>query len=60
LKGADSAITKKFAQELNELTAHPHLFSDDDKTMDVCARWDRFCADFFHAYQDLALAEVGE
>jgi hypothetical protein len=32
----------------------------DEKTMEVCRRWDAFCHRLFHAYQDLALREVTE
>lgn len=60
LKGADPAIVKRYADEMTELTSHPHLFSDDERTIEICERWDRFCTDFFHSYQDLALAEVEE
>jgi len=30
----------------------------DEKSLDICRRWDAFCHKFFHAYQDLALSEV--
>ena len=30
----------------------------DEKTMEICARWDSFCHGLYHAYQDIALAEV--
>lgn len=58
LQGADDTAVSSFSKELKELTAHPHLFTDDEKTLEVCARFDCFCADFFHAYQDIALAEL--
>ncbi|HQL81483.1 MAG TPA: acyl-CoA dehydrogenase family protein, partial [Spirochaetota bacterium] len=58
LEGADAPLIKSYTKELAELIAHPHLFGDDEKTMDVCLRWDRFCSEFFHSFQDLALAEV--
>jgi alkylation response protein AidB-like acyl-CoA dehydrogenase len=58
LKGAESSLIKDYTKELAGLIAHPHLLGDDEKTMEVCMRWDRFCADFFHSYQDLALADV--
>jgi hypothetical protein len=32
----------------------------DQRTLEICRRWDDFCARLFHAYQDLALAEAGE
>jgi hypothetical protein len=30
----------------------------DEKTLEVCERWDNLCGDLYHAYQDIALAEV--
>ncbi len=60
LRGADTALVRRYADEMAELASHPHLFGDDERTMEICERWDRFCTDFFHSYQDLALAEVEE
>ena len=58
LTGLDEPALARLAKELEELVAHPHLFEMDDRTMDVCRRWDVFCQEFFHTYQDLALKEV--
>lgn len=58
LEGAPAAVAQKLADEMVELLAHPDLFSMDEKTLEVCERWDRFCGDLYHAYQDIALAEV--
>jgi len=58
LAGADPAVIKDFEREAEALVAHPSLFSPDEKTQDVCHRWDRFCHDLTHAYQDRALSEV--
>ncbi len=58
LEESDSDMVAAMAQEAEELVAHPGLFSMDEKTLEVCKRWDRFCHDFFHAYQEQALAEV--
>ncbi len=58
LRGADTAHINACAEEMAELTAHPNLFSGDEKTLEVCGRWDRFCTDLFHSYQDLAMAVV--
>jgi hypothetical protein len=43
---------------MEELLAHPDLFGQDEKTIQVCGRWDAFCHRLSHAYQDQALAEV--
>ncbi|MCX7636019.1 MAG: acyl-CoA dehydrogenase family protein, partial [Syntrophales bacterium] len=58
LRGLDETRLDFFSRELEEILAHPHLFGMDDRTLEICRRWDRFCHDFYHAYQDLAMAEV--
>ncbi len=58
LEGADQAVIEGFSGEIRELLSIPHLFEMNEKTMEICERWDDFCARFFHAYQDLALAEA--
>jgi alkylation response protein AidB-like acyl-CoA dehydrogenase len=58
LRGLDDAIIAKFSEEITELVAYSNLFQLDEKTIDICRRWDAFCHAFFHAYQDLALHEV--
>jgi len=59
LQGLDTAQVKEMAEEAKALVAHPHLFGMDDATIDVCRRLDAFCHKFFHAYQDLAVKEMG-
>jgi alkylation response protein AidB-like acyl-CoA dehydrogenase len=58
LKGADSTRISQFATELTGIISHPSLLSIDEKTFDICARLEKFCTEFFHAYQDAALAEI--
>jgi alkylation response protein AidB-like acyl-CoA dehydrogenase len=58
LYGLDEAIIAELSEEITELVAYPNLFQLDEKTIDICRRWDAFCHKFFHAYQDLALHEV--
>lgn len=58
LKGCDPGKVEEFAREITELISHPSLFKPDEKTLEVCRRWDIFCHDFCHAYQDAALEEV--
>ena len=60
LAGADPDAVADLAGEIQELLAIPHLFEMDQRTLEICRRWDDFCARLFHAYQDLALAEAGE
>jgi alkylation response protein AidB-like acyl-CoA dehydrogenase len=60
LAGSSPELIDRLATEMKRLLAHPHLFTIDDKTLEVCESWDKFCHDLFHAYQDLALKEVEE
>ena len=58
LSGAEKATIEYFSEQIASLVAHPSLNTSDDETFHICARWELFCQDLFHAYQDLALAEV--
>lgn len=58
LDGCDGATVRECSDEIEELLAIPHLFEMNDRTLRVCERWDGFCARFFHAYQEAALAEA--
>ncbi len=58
LAGADTAAVSELSLEINELVRHPDLLTMDERTRDICRRWDSFCHRLFHAYQDMALAEV--
>jgi alkylation response protein AidB-like acyl-CoA dehydrogenase len=58
LSGLDEALIRDLSGEATELLAHPDLFHMDEKTLEVCRRWDAFCHRLSHAYQDLALQEV--
>ncbi len=58
LAGAESTMVAEFAEEIEELVAYPGLNQNDEATRKICRRWDDFCHRFFHAYQDLAVAEV--
>ncbi|MEJ2041191.1 MAG: acyl-CoA dehydrogenase family protein, partial [Desulfosarcinaceae bacterium] len=59
LEGADETVVKPLAKEMTELVAHGDINAPNAKTLEICERWDRFCHDLFHAYQDTALTEVG-
>lgn len=59
LAGLDPVRIGELGCEISELLSHRNLFQMDEKTVEVCQRWDAFCHNFFHAYQDLALQEVG-
>ena len=55
LTGSDEHLVAELSEEITELVSHPGLFSMDEKTIEVCRRWDAFCHKFFHSYQDAAL-----
>jgi alkylation response protein AidB-like acyl-CoA dehydrogenase len=58
LDGGDAGLIEQYATEMTEFVSYPSLFTPDEKTIEVCMRWDKFCHDLFHAYQDIALEEV--
>jgi alkylation response protein AidB-like acyl-CoA dehydrogenase len=58
LAGRDRALIGKLSGELAEFIAHPDLLAPDEKTIALCRRWDLFCHDLFHAYQEGALREA--
>lgn len=58
LAGGDDERVDKLAAEMAEIVAYPNLLQADDETIQMSMRWDKFCHDLTHAYQDLALAEV--
>lgn len=58
LQNADAEVVNELSAEIRELVSHPSLFADDEKTLEVCRRWDDFCHRLYHSYQDCALAEV--
>jgi alkylation response protein AidB-like acyl-CoA dehydrogenase len=60
LKGADGAIVRKLAHEASELLHYPDMYSLNAQTVEAWRRWDLFCAELFHTYQDLAFSEVEE
>lgn len=60
LLAGPGASAEQMAAELGRLMRHPSLLSPDPETMQVCRDWDRFSLDLCHAYQDRALAELGE
>jgi alkylation response protein AidB-like acyl-CoA dehydrogenase len=58
LAGADRKLVADLAEEIDMLTAHPNLTENTAKTRAICQQWDVFCHRLFHAYQDLAVAEI--
>jgi len=58
LTGGEPEVVEKLAREMGELVAWPNLLQPDPETIKVSMRWDKFCHELSHAYQDIALAEV--
>lgn len=58
LKGGDEKLIREYSTELEEILQIPHLFEMNEKTIKACGQWDDYCERLFHAYQDIALAEV--
>lgn len=58
LAGADERIIRELGTEMEELIALPDLMRMDDATIQACRQWDDFCHRLFHAYQNLASAEI--
>ncbi len=58
LSGGDKETVEQFSAEITELVSYPSLIEMSEETVDMCRRWDDFCARLFHAYQDLAVQEV--
>jgi len=60
LHGAPDTIIKQHQKTLERIVRHRSLMLPDEETMAICGLLDEFSKDFFHAYQDLALAEVNQ
>ena len=58
LPGTGRRRVDQLGSSLTELLAYESLVATDPKTLEVCERWDAFCTELFHAYQDEAVSEV--
>ncbi|GEM_PF-3414678 len=58
LAGYDETAVAALYAEISELAAYSNLFQMNEKTIDLCRRWNTFCHKLFHPYQDLAMQEV--
>lgn len=54
------ADAEPMAREFDRLMQHPSLFTSDAATKKICREWDLFSLELCRAYQNQALAEVGE
>ena len=58
LVGAPREKIMELTRRLDEFMQHGTLMGSDDKTIEICEKWEGFCFDFTHVYQDVACAEV--
>ncbi len=58
LVGMDPDIVEPLAAEFQRIMSHETLLKNDKQTLAICRDWEKFSAELFHAYQDLALAEL--
>ena len=58
LPRTDATAVDRLGSGLAELLAYESLVATDPTTLEVCERWDAFCTELFHAYQDEAVSEV--
>ncbi len=58
LRGWAGGEVKRLAREITELLGCLDSEECKAENIGIWRRWDLFCADFFHAYQDLALQDV--
>jgi len=58
LSGLTKDVIERLEREISDLLEYPDLYDMSPKTVEIWHRWDIFCAEFFHLYQDLALLEV--
>lgn len=58
LTGAPDHVIVSLIQRLNQFIDHGTLLGTDDKTIEMCEKWEQYCFDLTHAYQDVAHQEV--
>lgn len=58
LPGTSQERVQTLSEELAIVLKHGSLLGTDDLTLELSRRWDQWCADFVHAYQDEALQAV--
>lgn len=58
LTGAPEPIVMEMTRRLDEFMEHGTLMGTDAKTIEICEKWESFCFDFMHVYQDVACEQV--
>ena len=58
LNGADKAAVEALSREITTLAAFENPLGANEAALTFWRQWDGFCHRLFHAYQDLALAEI--
>jgi alkylation response protein AidB-like acyl-CoA dehydrogenase len=59
LSGADKKVIADLSDKMKELS-ESNLLGDGDSSITACEKWDTFCHDLYHAYQDMALRDINE
>jgi alkylation response protein AidB-like acyl-CoA dehydrogenase len=59
LSGADKKVVADLSGRMKELSAC-NLLGEGESSVSACEKWDAFCHDLYHAYQDIALSEITE
>jgi hypothetical protein len=60
LKGAPQEVIDQLGKECGELIAYPHFAETNAAAIAAARRWKKMCIELTHAYQEVALSEVGE
>lgn len=55
LPQTEALTVQRLSKELNDVLDHPSLVSNDATTIAICRRWNQWCSDLFHAYQEEAV-----
>ncbi len=59
LSGADKTVIADLSGRMKELS-ESNLLGEGESSIIACEKWDIFCHELFHAYQDIALGEVNK
>ena len=60
LADASDGIVEELIGRVDVFLDHGTLMGVDEKTIEVCEKWEQFCFDMMHAYQDVARREVND
>ncbi|MGI5879436.1 MAG: acyl-CoA dehydrogenase family protein [Syntrophomonadaceae bacterium] len=58
LHGCNEEAIADFQKNFEEILSYPDLLQMDNNTIQMAQRWDRFCHDLFHAFQQNTLKKI--